>query len=210
MLPDPSMLQNFDWDSVVLEEVLANSYKDFHCKGLDYICLQRLPFLTVKAYFFEDRVVDLPEVVHPHDHRYDFTTEVMSGKLANHLYSTSPIQWSKHPSFPYRRYDWDTPLNGGNGFSGGEDELLWLASTYEYGPGRKYRMGYDDLHTIQILEPETCIVVFQYETKVPAGKPTSTYCVGDPPKLNNLYNRFTADQAVKRISLLQELVKGKK
>lgn len=205
----PSLLQEFDWARVEIEDVLANSYKDFHAKGLDYICLQRKPFLTVKAYFFEDQVVDLPEVVHPHDHRYDFTTEVLSGRVINHVYSTTPSISARSPSFPYYRYDWDTPLNGGTGFSGGEFELLWQTVSNEYWPQRSYRMDYNQLHTIQILEPQTCIMVFQYETKVPVGTPTSTYCLGDPPQINDLYNRFTADQAVSRINLLRELCPSK-
>lgn len=62
-MQSPPLLFRFDWEAVDLDSVLANSYKDFHCKGLDYICLQRKPFLTIKAYFFEDAIVDLPEWV---------------------------------------------------------------------------------------------------------------------------------------------------
>ena len=60
--------------SVSMEEVLANSFRDFHAKGLDYVCLKRRPSETVKLYFFDGDVSKLPEVVNPHDHRYDFST----------------------------------------------------------------------------------------------------------------------------------------
>lgn len=62
-----------------MEEVIANSFKDFHSKGLDYICLRRSPVLTTKLYFFDGDVSKLPEVVNPHDHRYDFSTVCLSG-----------------------------------------------------------------------------------------------------------------------------------
>lgn len=36
-----------------MAEVLANSYRDFHAKGLDYICLKRSFKETLKLYFFD-------------------------------------------------------------------------------------------------------------------------------------------------------------
>lgn len=198
--PMSALLDLFDWNRLDMEDVLANSYRDYHAKGLDYICLQRKPFLTIKAYFFEDRMAELPEVVCPHDHRYDFTTECVSGAVLNKWYTT---ETRLGPAQHFFEYNWDTPLNGGGGFSGGQPAWLWGDGQITYTPGQMYRMTYQQIHTLQVLEPQTCIVVFQYTTLNDG--PTRTFCAGDPPPINDLYNRFTADQVVKRISLLREL-----
>lgn len=59
--------------------LIQNSYRDFHAKGLDYVCLKRTPDHTVKVYFLDGDVSKVPEVVNPHDHRYAFETTVLSG-----------------------------------------------------------------------------------------------------------------------------------
>lgn len=43
---------------------------------------KRTPEHTRKVYFFDGKVSQLPEVVSPHDHRYDFTTTVLAGVMS--------------------------------------------------------------------------------------------------------------------------------
>jgi hypothetical protein len=199
------LLDYVSWDSLNMEEILENSYKDFHTKGLDYISLQIFDYGRVKAYFFEDGMQDLSEVVNPHDHRYNFTTECITGLIRNKWYSKKPHHL--RPGRLYTQYNWDTPLNGGNGFSGGHQVMLWGDGAYTAGPGCQYGMLWNEFHTIQVLKPETCIVLIQYGDKVPVGTPTRTFCADhEPPKINDLYNKFTSDQVMKRINLLKELV----
>lgn len=68
-------------NQIPMDYVIANSFKDYHVKGFDYICLQRSPRETVKLYFFDGDVSKMPEVVNPHDHRYDFDTVCLSGAV---------------------------------------------------------------------------------------------------------------------------------
>ncbi|RAV17546.1 hypothetical protein DQP57_00540 [Mycobacterium colombiense] len=187
-----------------MDAVLDNSYRDFHVKGFDYLCLHRTDDLTIKAYFITDAIQDLPEVVNPHDHRYDFQTECLSGMIRNKWY-TRELK-TLRPGKMFSAFLWDTPLNGGEGFRYSNRAMLWQNGIFTAGPGRGYSMRHDEIHTIQVLKPETCIVLAQHKDKVPVGMPTRTYIDGDAPPINDLYNTFTADQAMKRIELLKDLI----
>lgn len=184
-----------------MEALLENSYRDFHTKGFDYLCLHRTDDLTIKAYFFTDAMVDIGEVVNPHDHRYDFQTECLTGMVRNKWYQQDPKALRE-----YSMFAWSTPLNGGAGFSYLTKARLRQSRMFTAGPGRGYKMYSDEIHTIQVLKPETCIVLAQYADKVPVGVPTRTFVHGDEaPDISDLYKKFTADQAMKRINLLKEL-----
>lgn len=52
-----------------LQQALKNSYRNYHAKGVDYLCVGRTPQLTQKIYFIDGFEGD---VVVPHDHRYEF------------------------------------------------------------------------------------------------------------------------------------------
>ncbi|OHU64016.1 hypothetical protein [Mycobacteroides chelonae] len=195
-----------------MESVLENSYKDFHCKGFDYICLKRSPEYTLKAYFFEGDAQDASEVVNPHDHRYDFRTTCLSGEVTNKWFRVPP-RWEgqstgdKHGSM-YNVFHYTTPLNGGSGFDLQGLVPLQIYQTRSVGRGGSYFMGFSEFHTIQITKPDTVLLLEQYTDEVPVGQPTLTFTQSaEPPNLSGLYNKFTADQAVKRIQQLHELDK---
>lgn len=76
-------------DDERIQTIIANSFKNFHAKGLDYICLKRTPEHTRKAYFLNGDVTKLPDVVNPHDHRYHFNTTVVTGTMSNSQYVES-------------------------------------------------------------------------------------------------------------------------
>ena len=184
-----------------LEEVLANSYRDFHVKGFDYICLQRSLVETWKLYFFEGDVEKAPEVVHPHDHRYNFLTDVMSGSVENVLYYEERGFGAK----PFNKFEWRTPLNPGpSGFTyKGETYLKEKVRTlYEKNDG--YWMTHEGIHTIRIAASDTILMLRQYEDIVPMGAPTSTYSQGDAPSIDGLYSRFTADALLDRLRTFEE------
>lgn len=198
-----------DLDDLDMESVLENSYKDFHCKGFDYLCLYRSPELTLKAYFFEGDAQDASEVVNPHNHRYDFHTTCLSGAVENRWYRSYPFTFdteSKPQS--YNMFDWHTPLNGGGGFTISGEITLQNYKSIQRTTGGGYGMAADELHTIKILKPDTVLFLVQYEDVVPLDQPTQTFTQSvQPPDLSGLYNKFTADQAVKRIKQLQKLAR---
>lgn len=207
-----NFLSQINWADINLDHVLEHSYKDFHAKGLDYICLARTPELTLKAYFFAEGMESqkLGEVVNPHDHRYDFDTMCLSGKIRNKWYQSWPFLYGQDPSEEgWRRYEcfeYRTPLNGGDGFAWDSEVYLKEVRHRDCAPGERYFMEDFELHTIQVMAPETCIVLMQFEDTLPLDQPTFTFTQSvEPPSLKGLYSEFTADEALNRIQLLKDL-----
>lgn len=189
-------------ETVDVDAVIANSYRDFHCRGLDYLCLRRSPNETIKIYFFDGDVTRLPEVVNPHDHRYLFYTRVLAGASENVIFKAG-----QKAGPLYTKFEWRTPLNGGNGFTFvGTDRIREMARC-RYRTGTNYSMSAEEFHTIRIVENETVLLLRQFEDVVPVGKPTTTFVPGvdhRPPPISHLYSRFTADQVVDRLRTLEE------
>lgn len=179
-----------------------HSFRNFHAKGLDYLCLKRGPLLTVKAYFFEGDTRHLPEVVAPHDHRYDFRTHVLSGAVANTEFTPSA------GGEQYEAFEYQTPLNGGDGFTwvGTKGLKVWGRKAYE--KGMAYDMRAEQFHTIKILADRSVLLLFQYEDRLPVNVPTLTFRKGDktPPSLSGLYERMSEDDVVRRVDQLESLV----
>ena len=186
-----------------LETVVANSFRNFHAKGLDYLCLLRSPSLTIKAYFYDNPNSTNPDVVCPHDHRYPFTTTIVAGKSRHHRYRVLPA--FLHPGAVHQRFAWSTPLNGGAGFSWAEEAHLERTSTERYRAGETYFCRADEIHTIAITEPGTCLLLYQLADVLPIGEPTSTFvsgCNKEPPSLSGLYDRMTEDRALELLRAL--------
>lgn len=187
-----------------LEHLLDDSYRNFHAKGLDYLCLKRTPLMTVKAYFFDGDVAKLPEVVMPHNHRYNFLTTVLSGEVMNELYSPGEGGWEAKT---YNQFSYMTPLNGGAGFTYEGEVLLHKVSHISYREGRRYFSLFGDIHTIRIMEPETILVLYQHEDRVPIEAPTQAYSRDskEPPSGHGLYDIMTMHHA----QYLLDILKGK-
>lgn len=187
------------FNSVTMDEVIANSFRNYHVKGFDYICLRRSPMETIKLYFFDGDVSKMPEAVNPHDHRYDFNTWCVTGQVQNIWYEEAAA------GDVYNRFAYDTPLLGGTGFSWvGETRLLVKKRSFTK-PGQRYVMAYNEIHTIRMLKDQTVIMLVQYEDKV-SDRPTLTFCRDrEPPSLTGLYDRFTPDQVLDRMRTLGQI-----
>lgn len=186
-----------------LEVIQANSYKDFHAKGLDYICVRRSPSLTEKVYFLNGDVTKLPEVVNPHDHRYDFNTTVLAGAYVDHVYRPHLLYGDV-----YQLFDYMTPLNGGNGFTWrGEMRLMKTRSELVEKHSLTSRAA-DTIHTIQMMENQTVLLLRQYADKVPLSFPTKTYVPkGEPkPDTSGLYTQFSLDEIRSRLGVIENLL----
>jgi hypothetical protein len=181
-----------------IEDMLAHSYRDFHVKGFDYICLKRSAEETIKIYVFGDGLANLSDVVNPHDHRYDFHTDVLAGCLVNKTYVPS------HAGTPYRRLNYATPLNGGSGFSLAGMTALSEVSEWAFARGERCYMLAEQIHTIQVL-PGTILKITQGpDRNVPV---TSTFTRdAEIPNLDGLYNRFTEGQLMDRLRHILDVV----
>lgn len=186
-----------------LEEIRRNSFRDFHAKGLDYLCLKRSPHLTRKVYFFEGNLDKIPEIVMPHNHRYAFETRVLSGRVANRVFCRGG-----RGAQPYERFDYLTPLNGGDGFRWRETDYLNCVMERPYTRGQRYLSTAADIHTLQIQSDQTVIVLDQFEDVVPLDAPTSAWKKGDKaaPNLSGLYREMTMDDVLSRMSVVSSLM----
>jgi hypothetical protein len=198
-----------------MEDVIRHSFRDFHAKGMDYLCLLRSPARTVKVYFLDGDVAKLPEVVCPHDHRYTFTSTVLAGRMVNRTYFRRPpgpafdpvTPAIPNPYQPYEAFDFMTPLNGGNGFTHRGTEWLCGLNEDVFEAGQAYVSAPEEIHTIQMLADQTVLVLDQGRDTVPLDKPTSTWspCGGPRPNLSGLYNKMTPDHVLARLATLTAL-----
>lgn len=189
-----------------IDDIVANSFRDFHVKGFDYLCLQRSPAETIKVYFFEGDVTALPEVVIPHDHRYPFATTVLAGRSRNRRYRRGMRGLAG--ARPYEAFNYLTPLNGGDGFTWAETDWLLEIEDGAYHAGESYSQAADDIHTIQVADGSTVLMLRQLADVVPVGVPTRAYQpegMRQGPPLDGLYRQMTADHVLKRLSQLGDL-----
>jgi hypothetical protein len=194
--------------SANLHDVMEHSFKDYHVKGFDYLCLKRTPEETLKVYMFRDidpRKFDMHgEVVCPHDHRYDFRTRVLAGSVHNRIYRDVVL-----PSSPldvrYNRFIYQTPLNGGSGFQRVGSTYLREIYCSEYtSKSNAYSMDAEQLHTIRVSSPDTVLLLSQGPDQ-DLGH-TLTFSLEDRmPSLSGLYSKFTVDEVIERCKWLRQL-----
>jgi hypothetical protein len=199
-----------------IEAICANSYRNFHTRGFDYLCLSRTPKLTRKVYFFEGDLHDLPELVIPHDHRYPFVTTVLSGAVANKTFwglhgepaADVADLWEDQTEL-YDHFEYRTPLNGGDGFTWVGERRLWSDRGTARIRGQHWFSTEQDVHTLDIRCEGTVIMLEQLEDVLPIGRPTNAYRLAadlTPPSLDGLYDRMTPDHARARINQFLDLV----
>lgn len=185
----------------MFEEMAANSFMNFHAKGVDYLCLHRSENITLKVYFFEGDVQKLPEVVHPHSHRYNFQTTVLCGHMSDTRY-----RQVKCGGTPYQRHAWHPPIAGGNGATFQEEVNLAFAGCFTLGPEDRLTTHYNELHTIKINSDQCVLFLKQYRDVVPLDKPTWLFTGQmSGPNLDGLYERMTPEHARMRFKQYQQL-----
>lgn len=187
-----------------LETIAANSFKDFHVKGMDYLCLYRSEVLTIKVYFFDGVGTD-GALVMPHDHRYNFGTTVLAGELIDERYALDLC--AMPGSDRYSQFYYETPLNDANGgFYYFRDAFLYKAETKRMSKGNYLFTPSQVIHTIKV-KPDTVLCLHQFEDLLPIGAPTRAFKQGDkaPPNTSGLYTKPTVDWVKKRIEQFKGL-----
>lgn len=190
-----------------IETICKNSYRNFHVKGFDYLCLSRTPNLTRKVYFFDGNLSSLPELVIPHNHRYPFTTTILRGQLINKVYARQYFA-GQEPLQIFNEFEYMTPLNGGDGFTWKKETALYLQSRRAYSRHDHYYSRANAIHTLDIVQHGTIIMLEQEQDVVPINKPTSVFSLDGPtvPSLDGLYDLMTPDHAMKRIRQFLDVV----
>lgn len=185
-----------------VDEMISNSFRDYHVKGFDYICIKRSDRHTVKVYFFDEPFVHMPEVVQPHDHRYRFRTTVAAGRVRNIVYQTMADRLDRN-DIVYNEFEYLSPLNGWNGFTYKQRTKLAPFSIQDSIRGQCYSQQPKEIHTIRIMQPDTILILDQYEDELALDKPTRFFSRDDAaPNLSGLYNKFTPDQLLARLATL--------
>ena len=205
-------MTDVDLSEMQIDTMVQNSFKNFHTKGFDYLCLHRTPYMTEKIYFFEGDVAQMPEVVNPHDHRYNFETQVLTGIMSDSSYRvlTEPYSGELRGTevVPFYEHEWRTPLNGGSGAEYLRDVYLHEFKRVMLRKREKLGTKYSNIHTIR-MHTDTCVIrLVQYSDVVPVDKPSRLFMAEkQAPNLDGLYERMTVDHCLMRYNQYQELLK---
>jgi hypothetical protein len=192
---------------MLFSKILESSFKNFHAKGLHYLCLQRTELVTVKAYFFEDEIAGAHDVVIPHNHRYDFVTECLSGHLTDIPYEECNPGHGE--ARIYNKFNFHTPLNGGEGFVW-EKPVCLLTPTYKRSyvkPGQRLYKKAEEIHTIQV-KPDTIILLTQLQDREEKDVPSKAYQIADAdmfPNTSGLYDKMDSDTAYNLLANIETL-----
>lgn len=202
VISDPGFVSGLSSASDLhLEHMLKHSYSNFHVSGVDYVCLYRSQRLTRKLYFYDNAPECSSGIVSPHDHRYDFSTRVLAGRLSNLIY-----EHDNASGRVFNRFSWDTPLNGGKGFVWQEETRLKESHRDNYYSGEEYFLPIHDIHTIEVGR-ETVILLDQFEDRLPVGVPTNTFFVERAsPITEGCYEPLPVDRLLSRLKTFYALI----
>ena len=188
-------------DDETLQTLINSSYRNFHRKGFDYICIERTPTLMKKVYFFGEDITVGDDIVNPHDHRYVFGTNVLAGVISNSFYEEDAY------GEVYNQFHWRTPLLGGTGHEWHREARLLETKRKVMRAGQMYFMDVNQMHTIRIHRPDTVIQLDCSADVIPEPVPTSTYMRDrEVPKLDGLYDRFTEDGWIARYQQYLDII----
>lgn len=187
-----------------IEHICQHSFTDYHAKGVDYLCLRFSPSVVYKVYFLPE-VTLFNGLVNPHNHRYLSHTRVLKGSVTELKYIEA------ERGNVVQAFNWDTPLNGGEGFSWArETRLLAIsAATHEPDCWGTYATDFNEIHTLEVNVPDTIIFQRQFVDEVPKALPTQTFVHGtnrEPPSYKGFYNRMTPDRARELLKRLEDFV----
>ena len=170
------LVSSLDFDSA-----RANSFENYHARGLDYLCLLRTDRLTVKAYFFRSHreCQQCPNgegwLVWPHNHRYIFEYVTIQGTIRNHRFVLD-----RGEAFELYAYSAESREPIGIMSSG-----LHEAHVETTRAGEGFLMARtDELHTLTIPTPTALAIQVQFadtrqKTAMLAPRGVSVHCSTD-------------------------------
>jgi hypothetical protein len=186
-----------------MEKCLKNSFKNYHTEGLWYINLFRDLDYTVKLYFMMPGLIanrNNGYLVSPHNHAYNFTTEVLFGSVRHIIMSEQVPQEDNSQWYKYSYHSSRKP-NDRLEFVGRTN--LGIESDINYTQGQAYYVDTNMLHSLIVPEHElTCLLLHQYEDKILDG--TDFFSV-EPvaPSFKNTYMEYKPSE----INMLLDVLK---
>lgn len=191
------MVQNLV-SNLNMEDCIKNSFKNHHVKGMNYINLLRDSRITLKLYFLDPELVksnNQDHLVCPHNHRYNFNTEVLMGAVSNVLFEeVKGDDWNV--------YRYSSSKIGQDKF--GEKSQCGLLETSRilYKPGQNYYMETDQIHTLVPSDEFTILLLYQFNN---LEGDTGFYTPTDVlPEFDEIYDKFTEQEINEYLAFLKK------
>lgn len=182
-----------------IEYMVENSIKDFHFKGLNYICFQFMPHLTVRLYVIEPSAPVDTSNVNIHNHLYDSQILVLTSNIQNNVYK-------KVEGDEYNQYYLTSALCPTNESKKIKlDRLekcsLELVKSTTLLPGDTHFQDHTEIHNVfNDTSQLTAFMVFEFPTVKDNSILYSKKDYGKTINTDNCYNRFTADEIRKVVN----------
>jgi hypothetical protein len=182
-----------------IDYMVEHSIKDFHFKGLNYICFQFMPHLTIRLYVIEPTQPVDTKNVNIHNHLYDSQILVLTNNIKNNVYK-------KIEGDDYNYYYLTSALCPTN--ETGKIKLeklgkcnLELVNCVELFAGDTHFQDSAEIHNVENdVTKLTAFMVFEFPTIKNNSVLFSRKDYGTTIPTDNCYNRFTADEIQKLIS----------
>jgi hypothetical protein len=158
------MLHELLW-SADPAQCLTNSFRNYHARGVDYLCLLRNNRLTVKVYIMRGTEIkgnDFGWLVWPHNHRYTFESWTIAGEVEHRRFEIGQGTgwWMYHyeaevrkptRSFPVALIETNMEvLKVGDHFAMGPNEIHTIAPS-QYGVSAFFQLQYRDVRDHSLL-----------------------------------------------------------
>lgn len=158
-----------------IEKAREHSRMDHHVKGLNYLNLQRSDSFTLKLYLIEEQANNNSGyLVHPHNHRYEFNTVVLAGRISNVIFDdvgAKPVKDERRMfeddisgggDFAARRFVFDAETKQ---LSSAQDTWLDIDSGLSagHGAGGSYFTKTNQIHTLFTWPEPTLLCLSQYQ-----------------------------------------------
>ena len=180
-----------------LEQIVKDSIKDMHCPGLNYVCFQFTPYMTIRLYLTHPDQPMATENVSIHNHLYDSQLLMLCGVAENTVYSVESHQNRK--DF-YHRYYLTSALHPDNkekSIKLSFIDKVYLRKEKEIllQPGDSHLQLHDEVHGV-VNDPAklTAWMVFEYPTIKKHSMLFSKQALGKTIATPNCYQRYSAKE----------------
>lgn len=189
-----------------IEEMCAQSIKNFHFPGLNYVCFQFSPTQTIRLYIVEPvDQLDTKEV-NIHNHLYDSQILVLRGCVINTTYKLD------NEREDYNIYSLTSALHPDN-----KEKKIKLEHIAKRGlnmhrvhvmyPGETHFQPHTEIHNVE-NDPNdlTAFMVFEFKTVKQNSRIFTKKDWGDTIPTPNCYLRYTTDEMQRLVGgLLEQL-----
>ncbi len=200
-------------DQLQVDDAIRNSYKNWHVKGVDYLCLYRSPQLTIKVYKcpaeLQSENKNTKTILNPHTHLYNSHIVVLMGeceivtfdyhkrshqsgepKEVNHNFTTHNLFYHTSKFGPRAKQAGFRFESTGHLIEKQVTKITEQQSLY---------MKADEIRSFRTIG-ETYLLIFQYNT-IPFNVDTDLYVqTATPPILDELYQTFNESEIVNFIN----------